>query len=128
MRVIGVADETRTIAFYRDLLGFKVIDQPGPIEAVYGPARVQFERREDGPQSILFFQRGGVHPRHAAIRARGGSPSEVEKVNWIKMEMFEIRDPDGHTLWFGQSYHQPHRPGPPPMLEKALPELPLDDG
>ena len=43
------------------------------------------------------------------------------------MEMFDVRDPDGHTLWFGQSFDQPHRPGPPPMLEKALPELPLDD-
>src|ERR1035438_5977967 len=83
IRVIGVADETRTIAFYRDLLGFKVIDQPGPIEAVYGPARVQFERREDGPQSILFFQTDDVHAMHAAIRARGGSPSEGEKGKWI---------------------------------------------
>jgi uncharacterized glyoxalase superfamily protein PhnB len=42
------------------------------------------------------------------------------------MEMFEVRDPDGHTLWFGQSFQQPDPPAPPPMLKRALPELPLD--
>jgi uncharacterized glyoxalase superfamily protein PhnB len=41
--------------------------------------------------------------------------------------MFEIRDPDGHTLWFGQSYDKPHQAVPAPMMRKALPELPFDD-
>jgi uncharacterized glyoxalase superfamily protein PhnB len=48
-------------------------------------------------------------------------------VNWIKMQMFQIRDPDGHTLWFGQSYDNPHSPKPAPMLQHTLPELPFDD-
>jgi predicted enzyme related to lactoylglutathione lyase len=43
------------------------------------------------------------------------------------MEMFEVRDPDGHALWFGQSFQQPDLPVPPPMLRQVLPELPLDD-
>ncbi len=44
------------------------------------------------------------------------------------MRMFEIRDPDGHGLWFGQSFHQPSPdPGPQGQLEKALPELPTND-
>jgi uncharacterized glyoxalase superfamily protein PhnB len=64
---------------------------------------------------------------HAAIRVRGGAPSEMEKVNWIKMRMFEIRDPDGHALWFGQSYDKPHTRGAAPMMRQALPELPFDD-
>ena len=41
--------------------------------------------------------------------------------------MFEIRDPDGHTLWFGQSYNQPDASPKSEMMQQALPELPFDD-
>jgi catechol 2,3-dioxygenase-like lactoylglutathione lyase family enzyme len=41
--------------------------------------------------------------------------------------MFEIRDPDGHTLWFGQSYQEPDAPAPRHMLQQIMPELPLDN-
>src|SRR5262249_43820836 len=64
---------------------------------------------------------------HEAIRGRGGEPSAIEKVNWIKFQMFEIRDPDGHTLWFGQSYNQPDASPKSEMMQQALPELPFDD-
>jgi uncharacterized glyoxalase superfamily protein PhnB len=77
--------------------------------------------------AILFFQTGDVAAMHSVIRVRGGMSSDLEKVNWIKMQVFEIRDPDGHTLWFGQSYDQPHTPTPSPITQKALPELPFDD-
>lgn len=48
------------------------------------------------------------------------------------MRMFELRDPDGNVLWFGQSYHKdqesPSRRGTQPNgLWQALPELPFDD-
>lgn len=76
---------------------------------------------------MLFFETDDVAAMHDVIRARGGNPNGLEKVNWIKMRMFEICDPDGHTLWFGQSYDQPDKPVPEPMMRKALPELPFDD-
>ena len=126
MRSIGVADAARSILFYRDILGFEVRDQSGMIEAVCGPACIQFAGQGNTP-AILFFETTDVNAMHAAIRARGGTPSKPQKVNWIKMLMFEIRDPDGHTLWFGQSYDKPHTPGLSPMMRKALPELPFDD-
>jgi uncharacterized glyoxalase superfamily protein PhnB len=127
-RLIGVADDARSILFYRDVLGFEIRDEAGAVEAVSGPARIQFARHGEPPKSaIVFFQTDDVEAMHAAIRARGGLPSELEKVNWIKMRMFEIRDPDGHTLWFGQSYDKPHTPGPTPMMLRALPELPFND-
>src|SRR5262249_16713924 len=44
-----------------------------------------------------------------------------------KMQMFEIRDPDGNTLWFGQSYDKPTGPTLAPLLLQALPELPFND-
>jgi uncharacterized glyoxalase superfamily protein PhnB len=133
MRHIGSADIPRIVAFYRDVLGFDVVDD---VEVAYGPARIRFgdddwdpynnERRPRG-SAILFFQTDDVRAMHAAIKARAGVPSEPEKVNWIKMEMFQIQDLDGHILWFGQSYDQPYRAQPRPALRQALPILPLDD-
>jgi catechol 2,3-dioxygenase-like lactoylglutathione lyase family enzyme len=123
MRVLGVADRERSAAFYRDALGFEIRGD----EAAYGPARLAFVTREESPRaSIVFFEVADVDAFRAAVAARGGSPSEIEKVNWIKMRMFEIRDPDGHTLWFGQSFDEPCRPRPT-MVQRALPEFPCDD-
>ncbi|MGH9626879.1 MAG: VOC family protein, partial [Bryobacteraceae bacterium] len=100
-----------SIAFYGDVLGFEIREHAGGIEAVYGPARIRFGTEDYAPNdwekprppgsAILFFKTGDVAAMHSGIRARGGTPSELEKVNWIKMQVFEIRDPDGHTLWFG---------------------------
>ena len=75
----------------------------------------------------MFFETDDVQAMHAAIRRRGGEASDVEKVNWIKMQMFELRDPDGHTVWFGQSYHEDSPARSRSMIERVMPELPLDD-
>ena len=134
MRTIGVADAARSAAFYRDILGFEIRELEGVTEALNGPARIQFAEQNGANaggagarRAILFFETGDVDAMHAAIRARGGAPSEPEKVNWIKMRMFEIRDPDGHTLWFGQSYDKPDAHAQAPMMQKALPQLPVGD-
>ena len=137
MRFVGVSDSARSSAFYRDILGFEIREESGRIEAVCGPARLQFGEQDYAPghvgerrplgSAMLFFNTSDVSAMHEAIRARGGAPSEIEKVNWIKMRMFEIRDPDGHTLWFGQSYDEPGRARPPAMMLRTLPELPVLD-
>jgi catechol 2,3-dioxygenase-like lactoylglutathione lyase family enzyme len=143
-RYLGVVDLDRSLAFYRDVLGFSVHPLPegdGVIavaEAVYGPARVQFgveesacdstgQRRPRG-SAILFFQTDDVAAMRDAVSARGGQPSELEKVNWIKMRVFEIHDPDGHRLWFAQSFQQPSPARDPHrQLRRALPEMPLNN-
>jgi catechol 2,3-dioxygenase-like lactoylglutathione lyase family enzyme len=137
VRSIGVADEARSSVFYRDVLGFAITEQAGAVEAVNGPAHIRFgtddyaPANQDAPRprgsAILFFETDDVARMHASILARGGSPSEMEKVNRVKMRMFEVRDPDGHTLWFGQSYHVPDGPAAPQLLRKALPAMPVDD-
>jgi predicted enzyme related to lactoylglutathione lyase len=143
-RHLSVADVERSLAFYRDVLGFDVRTVPegdgvpAVAEAVYGPARIQLGGQEGAfnttgelrprGSAILFFQTDDVAAMIELIRTRGGAPSDLEKVNWIKMRMFEIRDPDGHRLWFGQSFQQPSsEPDPLRQLRQALPELPLDD-
>ncbi len=134
MRSIGVSHPDRSISFYRDILGFEIKRSEGAIEAILGPARIRLRPNQGVPDSpaILFIQSAGVAAARSAIRARGGEPSEIETVNWIKMRMFEVRDPDGNVLWFGQSFHKgqdsPSRRGSQPSgLRQALPELPFDD-
>jgi len=41
--------------------------------------------------------------------------------------VFEVRDPDGHVVWFGQSYHQKSPDRPRHMMTRIMPELPCDD-
>lgn len=129
-RSIEIADLARTVYFYRDVLGFAIGKSGENMEAVSGPARIQFLNPGSGDghlgSAILFFQTEDVVGMRAAIRKRGGISSSVEEVNWIKMRMFEVRDPDGHRLWFGQSFDQPVSPKPAAKLCQALPELPFD--
>jgi catechol 2,3-dioxygenase-like lactoylglutathione lyase family enzyme len=139
MRYLPVANLSRSIGFYRDVLGFEIREQEGGVEALMGPARIRFGKEGYAPtdwntpkppgSAILFLESDDVEALHAAMRARGGAPGGIEKVNWIKMRMFEIRDPDGNVLWFGQSYHKyqdspSRRDGQPRGLRLALPELP----
>ena len=121
MRVLRAADATRAAAFYRDVLGFEL--RGG--EALRGPVRFQFAAH--GDPAMVYLETGDLDAMHAGIIARGGAPGAIGKLNWVKLRMFTIRDPEDNTLCFGQSYHVPDRPSPPPMLEKALPSLPCGD-
>jgi predicted enzyme related to lactoylglutathione lyase len=143
-RHLSVADLERSLDFYRDVLGFEVRrlaagdGLPAVAEVVRGPARIEFGTQATAIDStgqprprgaaIVFFQTDDVAAMRDEFTSRGGAPSELEKVNWIKMRMFEIRDPGGHALWFGQSFQGPStEPDPLRQLRQALPELPLDD-
>ena len=147
-RHLVVSNVARSVAFYCKVMGFDIASDamksniPSQAEVVYGPARIQFSTEEgltvdsSGPMSprgsaMLFFEVDNVPLMHAVIAAHGGQPSRPEKINWIKIEMFEVRDPDGHALWFGKSYHEfytdLHIEDGKGQLRKALPELPLDD-
>ncbi len=121
-RSLAVADIARAAAFYRDVLGFRV----DGTEAVSGPALLHFHNAEPEP-AIVFFETGDVDAMHAALGERGAKTSEIARVNWIKMRMFQVHDPDGNTLWFGQTFDKPHVEKPAAMFEKALPRLPITE-
>jgi catechol 2,3-dioxygenase-like lactoylglutathione lyase family enzyme len=147
--MLGARDVDRTVAFWRDILGFEVSEHTGDgVELRSGRARIQVGRLDIAPDlakegppgsAIVFFDTNDVEAMHAAVRRRGGRPSELEKVNWIKRRVFEVRDPDGHVIWFGQSYHQKSPDPPSPlrgfggtsrssrMMSRIMPELPCDD-
>jgi predicted enzyme related to lactoylglutathione lyase len=137
-RWLGARDVDRTVAFWRDVLGFEVTERTddGAVEMRSGRARIHFgavdaapDFSKEGPpgSAIVFLDTDDVAAMHAAIRRRGGQPSELEKVNWIKRSVFEVRDPDGHVIWFGQSYHQKSPDRPRRTMSRIMPELPCDD-
>jgi hypothetical protein len=64
---------------------------------------------------ILFFQTDGVGKFRNVIE-RGGKVSS-QKVNWIKMEMFEVRDLVTYLVW--RVVQQPTTSQPLPMLKSA---------
>lgn len=142
-RILSVADVKRSVAFFRDVLGFSEVPPRGEFgrpaaEVVRGPARIELLTGDAAPDStgqlrprgaaMLFFQADDVAALRQEIVTRGGRPTELEKVNGIKMKLFQLADPDGHTLWFGQSFQQPDGPEDAQgQLREALPELPLSD-
>ncbi len=120
MPQLGVVDVATSLAFYRDVLGFECTvlhdnaGEPLVIEVRCGQARLQLashdgtaaneEQRRARAATILFFQVDNVQAFHATLLAGGGDPSELEDVDyWMKMRVFDVRDPDGHALWFGQA-------------------------
>lgn len=137
-RFLPVGDLARSIAMYRDLLGFEIRSRSDTVaKAVRGPACIELRRQDSAYDStwrlrprgaaMLFFQTNDVAALRSELVARGGEPSELENVNWIKMRMFQLQDPDGHTLWFGQSFHGPEIERPDPLLWQIMPSLPLTD-
>lgn len=136
-RHLSVADVDTSIAFYRDVLGFEARRSP-VVEMVSGPARIELTTAATAADStgkerprgaaIVFLETDDVAGMRRDVVARGGAASELEKVNWIKRQVFETRDPDGHTLWFAQSFQEPDQPKDPSrQLMQMLPGLPLSD-
>jgi catechol 2,3-dioxygenase-like lactoylglutathione lyase family enzyme len=143
-RVLAVTDVSRSTAFYRDVLGFEVREAaerrgvPIGAELLSGPARLEIRvadtaadsTGQDRPRgaAMLFFETADAAAMRAAVLARGGNATGLEKVNWLKMQMFQLQDPDGHIIWFGQSFQQPDpAKDPRRQLRRTLPELPLSD-
>jgi predicted enzyme related to lactoylglutathione lyase len=137
-RHLGTTDIARASAFWRDVLGFDVrsSNDGGLAEFVSGPARVRLgttdsasDFSEEGPpgSAIVFFETDNVEGMRATIQQRGGRPTTLENVNRIKMRVFELRDPDGHAVWFGQSYQADSPEQVKPMVRKVMPELPHQD-
>lgn len=142
-RHLLVADIHASLAFYTSKLGFSEAPVPAGCapEVVCGPARIILhtnpgEYDSSGPLSVggsvmVFFETDNVSGMRKALKENGLNPSEVEKVNWIKMQLFLVTDPDGHRLWFGQSYHEfyseMHAPAKDGQLRTIMPCFPSTD-
>lgn len=146
-RHLIVNDVAQSVAFYCEVLGFLIVPPtskssiPSLAEVVSGPARIQFYTEggivdSTGPlpaagTAILFFEVNDVTAMHEAISNRGVQTTAPAKVNWIKVEMFQLQDPDGNVLWFGKSYHEHyttiHTEAGKGQFRKIMPEMPLSN-
>jgi catechol 2,3-dioxygenase-like lactoylglutathione lyase family enzyme len=139
-RRLGARDLATTVRFWRDVLGFSVAEdssEVGGATLISGEAQIHFHKSDwapdfsSGPQppgtAIVLLQVNDIEAMHSVVKSRGGKTSSVEKVNWLKIQVFEVRDPDGHVVWFGQSYQRDMPPRPARMVTKVMPELAFVD-
>ena len=115
-----VADVSRSIAFYRDVLGFSVqatvpdaapyvfaIVQSGPVEIYLNapePAAAEypaFKGRPIGGTLTLFIQVDDVRAAHEALTDRVEIVMPLEK-KWYGVTEFAFLDPDGYIITFAQ--------------------------
>jgi catechol 2,3-dioxygenase-like lactoylglutathione lyase family enzyme len=119
--MLSVEDLDCTIAFYRDRLGFKVMGTFGSPKPVWchlkrDDVSLMFNFpgdyiKNDLPRRAKDFQIYYIYPRdvaalHATWRASGVPVSDL-RVTDYGMKEFELRDPDGYWLWFGQDTAEP---------------------
>ena len=119
--MLSVTDLARTIAFYCDQLGFRCVGKFGDPDPVWchlvrddvdlmfnaPPAAEMTElpRRAKDFQ-IYYCYPDDVIALHASWKARQLPVTDL-RVTDYGMKEFELRDPDGYWLWFGQSTTEP---------------------
>jgi catechol 2,3-dioxygenase-like lactoylglutathione lyase family enzyme len=119
--MLSVADLARTIGFYCDELGFRCTGQFGDPDPVWcflerdGVALMfnqpPAEEMTGLPQRAKDFQIYYCYPDdvvvlHQAWQQRGLPVTDL-RVTEYGMREFELRDPDGYWLWFGQNTSDP---------------------
>ena len=111
-----VSDVARSVAFYRDVLGFTVemsvpdeapfvfaSVQSGPIEIFLNapdPAFAEYPAFKDRPIGgtlTLFIEVKDIHAAHAALKDRVTIVMPLEK-KWYGVTEFAFTDPDGYIL------------------------------
>ena len=110
---LTVKDVHKSLAWYRDVLGFTVdrqTEREGKLRAVglrAGEARININQ-DDGAKgwdrvkgegfSLMFTTTQSIDAVAAAIKARGGKlDSEPADMPW-GVRMFRVRDPDGYRF------------------------------
>ncbi len=120
--MLSVSDLKRTMSFYGERLGFGVLNSfgdPEPRWCMLGRdgVRIMFNqppqdetgpRFHNGPRIFRFSTSIQTMSRPCTLRwkSAGLSVSEL-RVTDYRMKEFELRDPDGYWLWFGQETSDP---------------------
>jgi catechol 2,3-dioxygenase-like lactoylglutathione lyase family enzyme len=119
--MLAVTDLRRTMAFY-ERLGFRIAGVFGDPEPVWcelvrdnvammfnAPPRERVERdvpAKSRDYQVFYFNPSDVAALHAAWKAAGLPVTDL-RVTIYRMKEFELRDPDGYWLWFGQETSEP---------------------
>jgi len=124
--MLNVSDIQRSLAFYQDIAGFELISPPETVtewewahlranqaqlmlSGSGGPPPVpespKQEEHENWPV-IFYFYPDDVAALHAGLIRQGYRPSPL-RVTFYGMKEFDLYDPDGHLLSFGQETDEP---------------------
>ncbi len=115
--MLSVIDLQRTMQFYCETLGFEIINTFGgqpPVWCMLRRHRVELMFNQPGgtiaadlPRRAKDYQVYYIYPDdvlalHREWQAAGVPVTDI-RVTTYGMREFEIRDPDGYWLWFGES-------------------------
>ncbi len=121
--MLNVNDINKSLSFYEDALGFKIVSDPNAVEewrwATIRSGETELKKKKTetdlglevaiDPQestkwpSILYFYPDNVNRLHEHIKQCGHLPTPI--INTIYgMKEFSIQDPDGHVLSFGEDF------------------------
>jgi len=119
--MLSVSDLKRTMLFYGEQLGFDILNsfgEPEPRWCMLGrdSVRIMFNQppqeeldtipRRAKDFQVFYFYPDDVAALHAAWKNAGLPVGEL-RVTDYHMKEFELRDPDGYWLWFGQEASDP---------------------
>jgi catechol 2,3-dioxygenase-like lactoylglutathione lyase family enzyme len=119
--MLSVSDLARTIAFYRDELGFRCGNATGEPRRLWryldrNGVAVKFKQAEAGELASLQHRAGDLqifcfYPDdvvglHGTLKSSGHAVGDL-RVTAYAMKEFELRDPDGYGSWFGHSTTEP---------------------
>jgi len=119
-------DVQKSIAFYCDALGFEVVNRLDDVGRsgwaslrngqaqvmLASPSYVPMAPRINGrhTSSLCYIYIDDVAALHASLLAAGHAVTDVV-VRFYGMKEFELVDPDGHVLVFGQETDEPAQAG-----------------
>lgn len=119
--MLSASDLERTIAFYCDELDFRCAHSIGAPRRLWcylerdgvavmfrqAPAgEVAKLRRRGKDFQVFYVYPDDVAALHAALKSKGLGVTGL-RVTTYAMKEFELRDPDGYWLWFGQGTAEP---------------------
>ncbi len=120
--MLGVEDVEKSITFYKDALGFeKFQDVEFKGKVAWAIARsadtmLMFTCQPGGAATVadrearkklyFYFYPDDVVALHAELKEKGYAVTDL-RVTFYKMKEFELEDPDGYQLWFGQDSDEP---------------------
>src|SRR5688572_3714486 len=105
---LTVSDVERSVSFYRDALGIRLLFRAGPNLAFFDCAGVRLMLSapegefKPGGGSVIYFKVGDIRATFDALRARGvafvDEPHLIAKLPDHELWMTFFKDPDGNTL------------------------------
>ena len=116
--VLYVADVEKSAGFFENVLGFEFDgfaerdDRPYYAEMIAGGTKFGLHEPASTGQELrigqqrLYFRVRDLSAHRTRVAARGAEPAAIKRTDW--MDMFVVRDPDGHEIVFAFTDAEKH--------------------